>query len=517
MKLISGTVESEKSPRLSQADFDAGWRLACMSTVLEDVAVLVPAQNSGVQSEIRTVGLSGASEFERYSAAVSAIFASGLPRGVAQTGTGLAVDIGTTTVSAALIDLRSGQVLSAANAGNAQTRYGADVINRIIQSAKPGGSQRLRDAVLEETLIPLIQALCQGASIAPEEITRAVIAGNTTMEHLLVGADAQSIRMEPYVPAFLELPGQTSETVGLGISPDAPVVFAPNVGSYVGGDITAGVLATMLWNRDEMTLFVDLGTNGELVFGNRDFMLCCACSAGPAFEGGDIICGMRAMPGAIEAVKIDPDTMEPTLEVIGNCQAAGICGSGLIDTVSELFRHGIIDARGKIVRDGPRIKRTEYEASYLLAFGSETAGGRDIELTETDIDNFIRAKGAVFSAVKTMLNSLDMEIHDIGNILIAGGIGSGIDINNAISIGMLPPLPESKYSYIGNSCLTGVCAVLQSEAAEARMFELGRNMTYLELSDHPGYMDEFIAACFLPHTNTDLFETDAHYGGEETL
>jgi len=230
-------------------------------------------------------------------------------------------------------------------------------------------------------------------------------------------------------------------------------------------------------------------------------MLTCACSAGPAFEGGEISCGMRATPGAIEAVSIDADTMEPGLTVIGDAQPAGLCGSGLIATVSELFRCGIIDARGRIVRDGVRVKRGEYEAAYVLAYAEEAAAGRDIEITETDIDNFIRAKGAVFSAIRTMLNSLDMGIGDIDKILIAGGIGGGIDIKKAISIGLLPNLPEDRYSYIGNSSLTGACAILVSSDAESKVFELGRNMTYLELSSYPGYMDEFIAACFIPHTD----------------
>jgi len=284
------------------------------------------------------------------------------------------------------------------------------------------------------------------------------------------------------------------------------VVFAPNVGSYVGGDITAGVLAAMLWQSDEITLFIDLGTNGELVLGGRDFMLCCACSAGPAFEGGDISCGMRAMPGAISAVKIDAQTMHPALEIVGETRPAGLCGSGLIDAVAELFACGTINARGKIVRDGSRVRRTQYEAFYVLAFAHESETGRDIELSETDIDNFIRAKGAVFSAIRAMTESLDMSVSDIDKILIAGGIGSSINIQNAVSIGMLPAAGQSKYSYIGNSALTGAAAILLSDAAEHRVFEIGRGMTYLELSSLPGYMDEFVAACFLPHTNAELFD-----------
>ena len=256
-----------------------------------------------------------------------------------------------------------------------------------------------------------------------------------------------------------------------------------------------------------MSLFIDLGTNGELVFGNAEYMLTCACSAGPAFEGGDISCGMRATDGAVEAVSIDRDTMEPTLTVIGETKkVAGVCGSGLIDTIAELFRCGIIDAKGKFIRDGKRIRRGEDISSYVIAFAEESKYGRDVELNESDIDNFIRAKAAIFSAIRSMLNAVDMTIDDIDNVMIAGGIGSGIDMDSAMRIGMLPKQPIEKYKYIGNSSLTGACAMLISDEATEKVFELGRNTTYMELSTEPRYMNEFVAACFIPHTDASLFD-----------
>lgn len=507
LKLISGAAESVSSTKLSDEDFAENWRLACRSTVCGDAVLLVPKSAAEFRHGIRTADLASQSELETYYNAVVSLFNSGLNRGVTEKGVGLAVDIGTTTVTAALISLQNYDILAKASAGNGQIRFGADVINRIIQSSKPGGREKLKHAILKETLLPLIDTLCGQAKLSKQEITRAVIAGNTTMEHLFVGESAESIRLEPYVPAFLELHGKTAADVELPIMPHAPVIFAPNVGSYVGGDITAGVLPTLMWNSDEMTLFIDLGTNGELVFGNEDFLLCCACSAGPAFEGGDISCGMRATVGAIEGCEIDAETMEPKLEVIGGADenALGLCGSGLIDTISELFRTGIIDARGKYIREGERVVRDEYEAAYVLAFAEDSASSKNITLSETDIDNFIRAKGAIFSAIRTMLGSLDMDVSSIDKVIIAGGIGSGISIEKAISIGMLPALPRDKYSYIGNSSLTGACAMLISDSATDKVFEIGRNMTYLELSTYPGYMDEFVAACFLPHTDAGLF------------
>ncbi len=257
-----------------------------------------------------------------------------------------------------------------------------------------------------------------------------------------------------------------------------------------------------------MTLFIDLGTNGELVLGNSDYMLTCACSAGPAFEGGDISCGMRATTGAIDSVHIDEETLEPEYSLISGDRPLGLCGSGLIDIISELFRTGAVNSKGKFVRESRRIRYDEYGGNYIVAFASESGTEKDIELTEGDLDNFIRAKAAIFSAIRTMLGTLAMSVDDIDRVIIAGGIGSGIDIENAISIGMLPMIPLEKYSYIGNSSLTGACAMLLSDEAVEKVFDIGRNMTYIELSTEPGYMDEFLAACFLPHTDQRLFEKD---------
>lgn len=520
--LISGTVDVIDSIRISEENFEDGWRLLCRCTVCGDVAFWVPMSAADYQKGIQTADLSTLEQLIHFQEALVRVFDTSLSYGRAEEGLGIAVDIGTTTVTAALIDLDSGLIKAKASGGNGQIRYGADVINRIIAQSRPGGVEKLRHAVVEETLFPLVEELCSQvtasapataptatavpATAQPSDIRCAVIAGNTTMEHLFVGADAQSIRLEPFEPEFLELPGKTSADLGLPFAPDAPVIFAPNVGSYVGGDITAGALDSLIWNTDKMTLFIDLGTNGELVFGNRDFMLCCACSAGPAFEGGEISWGMRATGGAISAVRIDPDTMEPSLTVIGDGAPLGICGSGIIDAVAELFSCGIIDARGTFIREGARIRRDEGTPCYILAFADESANKSDIFLNETDINNFIRAKGAIFSAIRSMLNSLDMTVDVIDQVIVAGGIGNGINIGNAISIGMLPRISVSKYRYIGNSSLTGACAMLLSQDATDQVFRIGRNMTYIELSTHPGYMDEFVAACFLPHTDATLFE-----------
>ena len=421
---------------------------------------------------------------------------------------GCAIDIGTTTVSMVLVDLTNGEILAKGSSGNGQIRYGADVINRIIESSRPGGKKKLQDAIVKETLNPIIANLCKSANINARSILRLTIGANTTMNHLLVGVDADPVRMDPYIPSFFGWADLTAGDLKLPANPLAPVVIAPNIGSYVGGDITAGTLATMMWDSDEMTLFIDLGTNGEIVFGNRDFLMSCACSAGPAFEGGDISCGMRATDGAIEAVTIDKETMEPTLTIVGENgqRAVGICGSGIIDIISELFRCGIINARGLFAREGSRVARDEHGMGrYILATAQESETGREVSINEVDIDNFIRAKGAIYSGIDTLLQSVDMTVDCIEKVLVAGGIGSGINMKNAINIGMLPDVELEKYRYIGNSSLTGAYAMVISDEAIDKCHEVGANMTYLELSTYPGYMDSFVAACFLPHTDASLF------------
>lgn len=421
---------------------------------------------------------------------------------------GCAIDIGTTTVSMVLADLKTGRILAKGSSGNGQIRFGADVINRIIEQGKPGGRKKLQDAIVKETLTPIIANLCKAAGISARSILRLSVGANTTMNHLLVGVDAQSVRMDPYIPSFFRWDGLKAGDLHLPANPLAEVVIAPNIGSYVGGDITAGTLSSLIWDKDEMSLFIDLGTNGEIVFGNRDFLMSCACSAGPAFEGGDISCGMRATDGAMEAVTLDTDTMEPTMSIVGDPgqKCVGICGSGIIDIISELFRCGIINAKGLFVREGSRVKRDAHGMGrFVLAFPEESETGREVSINEVDIDNFIRAKGAIYSAIDTLLKSVDMTADAIDHVYVAGGIGSGINMKNAVNIGMFPDVDLDKYQYIGNSSLSGAYAMVLSDQAIEKCAEVASNMTYMELSTHPGYMDAFVAACFIPHTDARLF------------
>ena len=501
----NGTCGKCRVKLLGNSDNNDEWQLACQLTITVDTTLFVP---DSAHSYIKNISID--------------ILGQGDGSTVLSNNStfGLAIDIGTTTVSALLVDMSPGDILAKATTGNAQIRYGADVINRIIQQQKPGGIKIMQDAIVKDTLLPLIDNLCTSTGINPENITRLTVAANTTMNHLLLGVDANSIRIEPYEPAFLEFEPYDPSSIGIHVAPDALMYIAPNIGSYVGGDITAGITAAVtpsersLWKQTEMNLLIDLGTNGEIVFGDGEFLMACACSAGPAFEGGDISCGMRATDGAIEAFTIDKDTMTPKLTVIGGGKPIGLCGSGLIDVVAELFRTGIINSKGKFntspghpeAPEDLKIRFDEYGTGrYILAHAENTATNKEITISEVDIDNFIRAKGAIFSGIMSLLEPLGFIPADIDNVLIAGGIGSGINIKNAISIGMLPDLPPEKYNYIGNSSLTGAYMMLTVPQGDEVINNITKNMTYIDLSTQPDYMTQFIAACFLPHTDETLF------------
>ncbi|MCT4509169.1 MAG: corrinoid activation/regeneration protein AcsV [Tepidibacter sp.] len=426
---------------------------------------------------------------------------------------GIALDIGTTSVAACIVDLYEGKIVAKASSGNAQIKYGADVINRIIYSTKNDGLEKLNKAIIHETINPILKNMYNQLGINKNDIVALVAGGNTTMTHLLLNVYPDYLRMEPYIPAFSKSPYMQAKELEIEINSDAYIYITPCVASYVGGDITAGVLSSGIWSSDDNVLFIDLGTNGEIVFGNKDYLMTCACSAGPAFEGGEISCGMRASSGAIEKIKIDKDTLKPNLTIIADDKPQGICGSGIIDLIAEMLVNNIIDRRGKINKniDSGRIRFDENEiGEYVLAFKEDYNIESDITITEVDIDSFIRAKGAVYSGIMTLVESLGMDFDMIDKVLIAGGIGSSLNIEKSILIGMLPDIDKTKYSYIGNSSLMGCYLALTSEDARYKLEECSDSMTYVELSVYPSYMDEFISACFLPHTDIEKFPSVKH-------
>jgi len=417
---------------------------------------------------------------------------------------GIAVDIGTTTVVVYLVNYSDGSIVDLGMTYNSQMRHGDDVITRIVYATEGGGLEDLRTAVVND-INDILDPMCEKNSINRDTIDSVVISGNTTMAHLFWGFDPTSIREEPYIPTLNTFPKWQAGTAGLKILAQAPVYTVPCVGSYVGGDIVAGVLASRLYLKPEIALFMDIGTNGEIAVGNNEWLMTAACSAGPCFEGSGIRHGMRATEGAIESVKIDPKTFEPTIEVIGNAAPAGICGSGMIDAISELFFSGIIDQRGKFMRDlkTDRIKIGDEGPEYILHHGEL----KDIVLTEVDIENVMRAKAAIYAGISIMLKEVGLSLDAVERIYIAGGFGNYLDIDKAIMIGMLPDLPKEKFSFIGNTSIAGAYLCLLSDKMRAEAEDIALKMTYIELSVSRGFMDEYMSALFLPHTNMELFPT----------
>jgi Uncharacterized metal-binding protein len=336
-----------------------------------------------------------------------------------------------------------------------------------------------------------------------------MIAGNTTMTQLFLGVDPRYIRLEPYIPTMTSVPPVPAREIGLHMIPEALVHCYPSVASYVGGDIVAGTLVTDLANGEDIILFIDIGTNGEIVLGNQDWLVTCACSAGPSFEGGGITFGMRAMPGAIERVIIDSETLDVSLKVINNTPPVGICGSGLVDCIAKLLEAGIIDRAGNFQMGhksgSKRIRATSDDKEFVLAWAHQSGGNKDVVITENDVKNVIRAKGAIYAGIRSLLNMVAVDLEMISRIVIAGGFGNYLNVHDSVRIGLLPDLDTDRFEFIGNSSVKGARLALLSQNAWREAEELGRKMTYVELSVGATFMDEYVSALFLPHTDLSLF------------
>jgi uncharacterized 2Fe-2S/4Fe-4S cluster protein (DUF4445 family) len=418
----------------------------------------------------------------------------------------IAMDIGTTTIYGQVVDLLSGKVLSEAGDFNGQISYGEDVISRIVYAEKPGGLERLQEVVVK-TINSILRKIIKQARIDPEDISTITLAGNTTMTQLLLKVNPRYIRRAPYVPAATLFPPIKARELGMDLGDRVTALVYPAVSSYVGGDIVAGVMGSGLYRSQELTLFLDVGTNAEIVVGNKDWLACAACSAGPAFEGGGIQFGMRAAKGAIEDFLIDPVTLEPMILTIGSVRPKGICGSGLITTVATMFELGVIDNKGKFNRDlqTARIRQNDGICEYVMAWRNETQIDRDIVLSEIDIENLIRAKGAIYSGCMTLLSEVGMAVQDIERIILAGGFGSYIDLAKAMTIGLLPEIEPEKVTFIGNGSLMGARMSSLTNRIRKDVVEVIRKMTNFELSDTSSYMDNYVAALFLPHTDLNQF------------
>jgi len=419
---------------------------------------------------------------------------------------GLAVDIGTTTVCGVLINLNTGEVIAEASEYNGQIQYGEDVISRIIYSQRPGGLEALKERVIH-TINNVIKTVCKKVSIAHDDISYIMAAGNTTMAHLLLGLNPKFVREAPYTPVCNQYPVTRAALMGISAHPSVRLFLYPSVASYVGGDITSGVHACQMHKSPELTLFIDIGTNGEIVVGNQEWMVCAACSAGPAFEGGGIKHGMRATSGAIEKFHIEPETLDPMIITINHAKPQGICGSGLISIVAELLEVGVIDQQGKFNRqlEHPRIREGYDSYEYVLAWAKDSAVDEDIAITEIDLDNLMRAKGAMYAGYQTLLESVSMTFSDLDRVILAGNFGNYIDLEQGICIGLLPDIDRDKFYYLGNASLLGAQISLTDHKRFLERTLVSKLMTNMELSENPNFMNHYMAALFLPHTDMSMF------------
>jgi uncharacterized 2Fe-2S/4Fe-4S cluster protein (DUF4445 family) len=426
---------------------------------------------------------------------------------------GAAIDIGTTTVTVWLVDLITGKVSSQVAQYNGQISRGEDVISRIVYSSKNGGMVEMQQLVLD-TVNELVEKACKritGGEVQPTEVRKVTFAGNSTMIHLLLGVPAASIRLAPYITALNQPPMIRAQDIGLRINPMAVVDCLPGVASYVGADISAGVYSSGMDHTDMLTLFMDVGTNGEIVLGSQEWLVTCACSAGPAFEGAGVVYGMRATSGAIEEVWINSETYEPTYRVIGGGKPRGFCGSGLISLLAEMFMTGVVDKAGHLnIQLGvPRIREGKHGPEYVVAWGDESQYGQDISITHVDIDNLLRAKAAIYAGFTVLAKSVGVSLDETEQILIAGSFGKYINVEKAIQIGLLPDLPWERFQFLGNTSVKGAYYALLDQEARRQIEEIAAKMTYIELSADNSFYEAFMSALFLPHTDLNNFPSVA--------
>ena len=421
---------------------------------------------------------------------------------------GIAVDIGTTSIVAQLVDLNTRKTLGTKATHNRQVSYGEDVITRMIYAKKKDGLEKLHHVVID-TVNELISVLSTEHQINLSEITGVMCAGNMTMSHLLLRVDPTYLRREPYVPTANFMPVIRAAEAGIKINPRGLLACLPGVSSYVGADIVAGVLASGIDEADKLSMLIDIGTNGEIVLGNREWLVCCSSSAGPAFEGSGVHSGVRAMEGAIQKIEIDPKDYMVKCSTIGGAKPIGICGSGYIDALAELLKAGVIERSGKIKEnlDTKRVREGEDGLEFVLVWGRDSDTNEDIVITQADITNLIRSKGAIYTAADVLAKKTNLELKDINKIYLAGGFGNYLNIEKSIWIGLLPDLDRKKFEFIGNTSLAGAKFALLSYDATMKTREIAKKMTYIELSVDPSFMNEYTGALFLPHTDIGRFPT----------
>ena len=428
---------------------------------------------------------------------------------------GLAMDLGSATIVVRLLDLNTREKVEVNSFMNPQMEIGPDILTRIHFASKEAGLKKCR-SLLVNGINEEIARLTTRQGIDAGSIVGMSVAGNTTMTHFLLGLDPSGLCREPYIPVINKPAIISAEKIGLDIYPTAPVLIFPNAGSYFGGDLIAGILATGMSDREDISLLVDVGTNAEVVLGNREWLMACAGAAGPALEGGVAGMGMMAGPGVIDHVVIDSRTGVFKVTTIGNQPPLGICGSGLIDLVAQLFLTGMIDMRGKFVENtcGDRLRSIDGMKHLIIVQSRDSVDGRVLTISQADIDALLRSKAAMYTILTTITQMVPISMKDIRHVYVSGTFGSIIDPKSAISIGMLPDLPPDTYRPMGNTSLAGAALGLLSDEARDNINRIRDRVTYIELNVNQDFMNLFNAARFIPHTDQSLFPSVKRWKAE---
>lgn len=418
---------------------------------------------------------------------------------------GVALDAGTSTLAGALIDLRNGTVLARAAADNPQMACGEDLISRIVFEEENDDGLAILRRLLLAGIESVISDLVSSSSVAGE-IVEIIAAGNTVISHIMHGISPAPVRRPPHRPPLREYPVKTGKDLGIASAPSARFRIFPSIGGFVGGDIVAGILASGMHREESVSLLYDVGTNGEVALGNREFRIACSSSAGPAFEGGEVACGMRAYPGAIDSVRIDPAHFTAECTVIGGGRPAGVCGSGILDLCAELFRVGLIDRAGRFVhRAGACFRETGRGKAFIVARADQSATGSDIAFTASDLKSVIRTKAALCAAADALLGAVGFSRENVARVYIAGGFGNFLDLRSALTLGVFPPFPLEKFVLLGNASLAGAIGAIRSRIRWEEACALCASADYHDLSSDRGFMDLYQRALFIPHTDAESY------------
>lgn len=517
VQVISGKLPPSKAVEekyIGATGLKNGFRLGCLLRIIDDMVIKVPKESRTGTQRLQTEGLD---TFVELDTMVSSVV-DGISTAILYDGEiirrlesrdarilGFAVDIGSTKLAGYLMDLSTGEMIAVSTAMNPQMPYGEDIISRIAVAIQSPENQDRLHRSLVEGVKHLLHDACFEAGKSPEDVYDIVLVGNTVMQHFVLGTDTYPLSRNPFMPE--DIGHRNLKPHVLNLSPNGRVYVPPLIAGFIGADCVAATLATGIHKNDELSFLMDIGTNTEIVVGKRDHMVACSCASGPAFEGAHIKHGMRAATGAIEGVWVSPESREPRIKVIDDSMAVGICGSGLIDLLSEMLKTGIMDSSGRIIdrNSNPRIRKQDGVSEYVVAWRRDTGIDSDIVITQLDVRELQKGKAAIFSGSRMLMKKMGVSPRDFKNIYMAGAFGTYINRESALNIGMIPEFSLQDIEQVGNAAGTGARMTLLSRKARREAQGIREKTDYIELATSKGYNKEYIDALMFPHRDLSLF------------